>query len=97
MAKQQIEEVCVIQNPVCMQEFETIKKDMGELKESIDFVNTSVADIGKRLFIDNGNKCLQSRVNENATKVCILIGICSVLGTAVVGLLLNLLIGVLTK
>ncbi len=47
-----------------------------------------IAEINHRLFLDNGNECLQSKVNRHNVWLRILTGICSTVGIAIVGLLI---------
>lgn len=55
-------------NKICKFQFEAIHNTAKE-------TNKTVKDISERLFIDNGRKSLQSRVNDNSRMVKWMMGI----------------------
>jgi len=56
-------------------------------KDRFDGIEGKLDDIIDRLFLDNGNECLQSKVNNNARIIKIIAGIFTVIGTAVVSVI----------
>lgn len=63
---------------VCAPHFEEIRLAIGRF-------DSCLTDVKERLFIDNGRKSLQSRVNDNARWVKWLIGIFSALFLLLMG------------
>ena len=59
---------------------EICKEEFAKLHRKLD-------KIDNKLFIDNGDKCVQSRVNSNSQLLKIVIGVFSVIGGAVVSVL----------
>jgi len=52
-----------------------------------DGIEGKLDDIIDRLFLDNGNKCLQSKINDNTRIIKIIVGIFIVIGTAVISVI----------
>ena len=63
------------------------KGQFKQLHSKLDESLENDAELTDRLFIDNGDKSLQSKVNDNTKTNKIIIAIASILGTAVVWLL----------
>lgn len=56
-------------------------------KDRFDGIESKLDDIIDRLFLDNGNKCLQSKINDNTRIIKIIAGIFTAIGTAVISVI----------
>lgn len=52
--------------------------DIQEIKQKLD-------SLWDKLFEDNGDKCLQSRINDNSLWIKIIVGAFSTVGAAIIG------------
>ena len=74
-AEEQFEKVC--------------KGQFKELHKKLDKSLRNDEELNGRLFVDNGDMSLQSKVNNNTKTNKIVIGVVSVFGTAIVWLLIS--------
>jgi len=56
-------------------------------KDRFDGIEGKLDDIIDRLFLDNGNECLQSKVNNNARIIKLIAGVFAVIGSAIVSVI----------
>jgi len=63
----------------------------GELKDSNEDLTNTVKNLEKRLFVDNGTKCVQTKLNNMETTTRILIWVASILSTVVAGTTITIL------
>jgi hypothetical protein len=64
----------------------TIKRDLDEHGDLLETIN-------KRLFVDNGTKCVQTRIDRMERVANLLTWLASILTVAVSGIIVNLVVG----
>ena len=68
------------------------KNQLEECGKRFDTIDEKLDEISRRLFMDNGSQCLQSKVNENTQNIKRILGVFGFIGTiilAVIGWILH--------
>ena len=71
--------------------------ELGGLHSKLETVIETTTSINKKLFVDNGSKCVQTRINRMESVIAVLLWLTGVVTVATVSLIATLILTFITR